>query len=818
MGQIQVGDKGCQESGGSSQSGREWVIFQWALTIVVTKNWKLLLATLAVLVTVLAASQHPTVTANSHASTGPDFGAQQIGTITIPDDRNEKWARLPEASGGTGEITYQIVSRTHRPGNPPEEFVLPAGLNLTTHNGHRYIEGQTHAPPGFYNLKYLATDEDGNTDSINFTILVRTVPRFEHDAYTVTMYLNAFTAVTLPEATLPDRGGFPTYTVLSYQLTGLQTLARIVNDLEFNPTTRVLSGTPHTAGSEQLTLTATHAFPDSISTVITVNVENKLAPPTGLDVVPAPGQIPDAGPSRIARLTWNATASDNAANNQDNIVYDVYVQEQGEAARTIPPASTDSGRTMSICLDNTGCRDQLPQPIRHTKGLREHEYIDAWVIARDTSSTAPLADSEPSEIVRIVAGPITTIDGNANEHGEGNAQVRWTQPDNTTGITIRWRQLQNDQRGNSHNHYAWSLTENSLPRHEATDALHITDGTPDPNDPDRRTTIITGLTPKKPYALQLNFTQSTGTDSPDRRVFSGIDHYVYPSNEPAGNGERVASIPLRQYLPDRNYDYVFCEDTFDEPTENWLALFQHAFEEWHNATDGLIQGRRLLEANGDPAECADYDSYIQSILAELINRLSPEPLTEFQVPSNAVAERHIQELITTFIDINLKSNRNRDEQLNEIRMIQNGRYTRYINHLQFAQIAEASGIDTGCLTLEFAACALPNYTPEFGLFGDDIHRSTDIHIIRTKVNPESGTRLSAAHFPGNDTVWGKEDVKFNFCTDSSLNLTDSGANTHETLIHEIGMRLEYTKPSNTTQTPAPNGPRPTPTATSSALP
>ena len=752
-----------------------------------TRNWKTILATLAILATVLAATA--AASGDALATTGPDFGTQLIGTITIPDDRNERWARLPEATGGVGEVTYEIVSRTHRPGDPPEEFVLPAGLNLTTHNGHRYIEGQTNAPPGFYNLKYLATDEEGNTDSINFTILVRTVPRFEHPAYTVTMYLNALTAVTLPEATLPDRGGFPTFTVLSYQLTGLQTLARIVNDLEFNPTTRVLSGTPHTVGSEQLTLTATHAFPDSISTVITVNVENKLAPPTGLDVVPAPGQVPDAGPSRIARLTWNASASDNAANNQDNIVYDVYVQEQGEAARTIPPASTDSGRTMSICLDNTGCRDQPPKPIRHTKGLREHEYIDAWVIARDTSPTAPLADSEPSEIVRIVAGPITTIDGNANEHGEGNAQVRWTQPDNTTGITIRWRQLQNHELGESkipHTDYTWQLTDKSLPRHEATDALHITAGTPDPNDSDRRTTIITGLTPNEPYAVQLNFNQSTGTDSPDRRVFSGIDHYVYPSDEPAGNGERIASIPLRQYLPDKNYDYVFCEDTFDEPTENWLALFQHAFQEWHNATDGLIQGRRLLEANGDPAECADYDSYIQtSILAELINRISPEQFTEFQIPTNAVAERHIQELITTFIDINLKSNQNRDEELNEIRMIQNGRYTRYISHLQFVQIAEASGINTGCLTLEFAACALPNYSRKPPLFRDT-HRSTDIHIIRTKVNPEQPAALSTAHFPGNDTVWDGDDVKFNYCTDSSFNTMNTGANTYETLIHEIG--------------------------------
>lgn len=607
---------------------------------------------------------------------------------------------------------------------------------------------------------------------------------FAHESYTAEFYINAPSASSLPYASDAQVDNPPGTT---YSINDLSPLEALANQVAFDPATRVLSGTPHSVGTANLTLTATNTSGLTATTNIKVEILNKLLPPTGLDVIPAHARDTMSGSSRFVTLTWNATASQNA-NNPAKVVYDVYVQAPGTAPKLIKTHSDPTALTINICLDSLQCRDEPP----HTDlGLRQHDYIDAWIVARDDRSTTPLANSNQSQTVRIVPGPITTIDGDANEHGEGNAQVRWHQPQDVTGITIRWRQLMNDPLGNPHDDYAWTLySESPPPQFNINHALQISSGTADPDNPNRRTTLITGLQPKTPYAVQLNFTQFTGQDTPDRKVFSGVDHYVYPSDEPQANGQRIASIPLRQYLPDRTYDYVFCEDTFDDPTETWLSLTQHAFQEWHNATDGLIQARRLLKESGNPEECADYDTYIQVITQSVKQSLSPTDELPTGTPSEKELEDHITNLINIYLDTNLKSNMNKDKNLNEIRMIQNGRYTAHLNNMHFVQIATASGINTGCITSQFTACAIPTQTPRFGIpFLDNVHRSTDIHIMRTRVQPPPGETLTSAHLPGNDTVWDDQDVKFNYCTASNFNQKENPANTYEVLMHEIGHAL-----------------------------
>ena len=619
---------------------------------------------------------------------------------------------------------------------------------------------------------------------------------FTHAEYFPQFYIHALSASTLPYASTDDVDNPPGVT---YSITGLSTLIALADDVAFDDTTRILSGKPHSPGTAVLALTATAAGGQTASTTITINVQNKLAPPTGLDIVPAPGEPYTKAdtqkneiqfPTRIAELTWEPSI-----NKTNSTVYDVYIQEEEQAPRKITDEVGISTPSMSICLDNAGCRDEASA---QTKGLRKHDYIDVWVIARESPLQIPrsnviplpssLADSEQSETVRIVPSPITTIDGNANEHGEGTVEVRWIQAENTTRITIRWRQLQNDGT-KEHNQYEWGLTGTSLPQFDKSDSKHLTSGSDHKTNPKRRTTPITGLQAKTPYAVQFNFTQSAGPDNPDRKVFSGTDHYVYPSDKPAGDGERIASMPLRQYLSEKEYKYAFCEDTFDEPTETWLFLIQHAFQEWAMATDGLIEARRLVETNGTPTECADYDSYIQLVTDEAVETIYSAEEYPRPLPTTEELKQHVAQIIEALENTDLKSNRNKDKELNEIRMLNDARYQRFLPQLEFIQVAEASGINTKCLgSGDFNACAIPTSTKELRIF-PEIHRSTDIHIVRSRVQPLPEAALTAAHFPGGDIVRNEEDVKFNYCTDSAFNLTKSPANTYETLMHEIGHAL-----------------------------
>ena len=160
-----------------------------------------------------------------------------------------------------------------------------------------------------------------------------------------------------------------------------------------------------------------------------------------------------------------------------------------------------------------------------------------------------------------------------------------------------------------------------------------------------------------------------------------------------------------------------------------------------------------------------------------------------EIPTGSLTEEqitnHVNQITTLYEDTNLKSNLNKDKSLNEIRMIQNGRYTAYLNHIHFFQIAKASGIDTRCIHSQFTACAIPYSSRRFG-FLDMVHRSTDIHIMRTRVQPPPGETLTSAHFPGSDTLWHADDVKFNYCKDSKFNQQEEPANTYEVLMHEVG--------------------------------
>ena len=137
---------------------------------------------------------------------------------------------LPGAVGGTGSYTYTLTG--------PSGGNLPVGLAFAA--GTRILSG-TPTTLGDTVLTYTATDANSNSDTMTFTVTV--AEPFVNLAVSTLSDVNyvvnqPITSLTLPEAT----GGTGTDPLLTYTLIPLPT------GLTFTATTRVLSGTPTTAG------------------------------------------------------------------------------------------------------------------------------------------------------------------------------------------------------------------------------------------------------------------------------------------------------------------------------------------------------------------------------------------------------------------------------------------------------------------------------------------------------------------------------------------------------------------------------------------
>ncbi len=99
-------------------------------------------------------------------------------------------------------------------------------------------------------------------------------------------------------------------------------------------------------------------------------------------------------------------------------------------------------------------------------------------------------------------------------------------------------------------------------------------------------------------------------------VFSAEESYVWSSNTAVRHGQRVASLPLRQNLPDDNtYYYRVCDESFDiegAPRKTqWLALIRDVADTWESATN------RLIRTEEETEDCTDYSLVIADVLAEI---------------------------------------------------------------------------------------------------------------------------------------------------------------------------------------------------------
>ena len=200
----------------------------------------------------------------------------QTNLVYTVNEEIDPAVTLPAATGGTGTISYTLTG--------PSAGALPAGLMFDPDT--RVLSG-TPTTAGTTTLTYTATDSATPTPATatqTFTITINevlTLPAQDNLAYTVG---TAIAPVTLPQAT----GGVGTIT---YALTGT-----LPAGLAFNAGTRILTGTPNTAGGPTtLTYTATDMDTPAVTETqtFTITVSTGLAFPTQDDLAYTAGTAID---------------------------------------------------------------------------------------------------------------------------------------------------------------------------------------------------------------------------------------------------------------------------------------------------------------------------------------------------------------------------------------------------------------------------------------------------------------------------------------------------------------------------------------------
>ena len=227
------------------------------------------------------------------------------------------------------------------------------------------------------------------------------------------------------------------------------------------------------------------------------------------------------------------------------------------------------------------------------------------------------ADGNTSDAtsVILVDTPILMARGGSDGTGntDGHVTLDWIEVKDVLGseehgggnYRFRVRRLSDPTSGPSHTNEDWT------PSIVYEDEVFSEDGT-------KR---IQDLMPREIYAIQLIYDVTLPTVTTPITVYAARDVYVWPSNQPVTDGDRVASFPLEARLKDaqgnvtKSFAYHICEDTFTFTTRwsDWEKLIVHAMGQWQLATDNLITITHLDN------NCANYDDVIEEIGKRIVD-------------------------------------------------------------------------------------------------------------------------------------------------------------------------------------------------------
>ena len=349
---------------------------------------------------------------------------------------------------------------------------------------------------------------------------------------------------------------------------------------------------------------------------------------------------------------------------------------------TNPEATATSGHSLLIDLDD----------LYGDRGLGDSPYSYELRV-KATGGDGGLADSEYSETIAIVGNPIIRVDGDSrltssmsdSTSGAGQIEVKWKASISTqvADHEIRWRKLprtealQNDEWVLvDHDDYDWKLTpadsadDWTTHRESATTTYVIREIVGSVGDQPE------SLEPEKLYAIQINYVTPSG-----QRVFSGLESYAWPSARAGGNGERVATYPLRSVLKDRRYEYHICGDTFSTNTARqgeWTTLINHAMGRWQSATDNLVELIDVTDEHTDKEVCFDFKDLTASTTDAVLREI-PERGSRLTLAEREQIREIVEGLLTTARFERFSSRRTDEDMSNEILMLDDSVYDGYKN-------------------------------------------------------------------------------------------------------------------------------------------
>ena len=337
-----------------------------------------------------------------------------------------------------------------------------------------------------------------------------------------------------------------------------------------------------------------------------------LDQPTNLEVIPYP--------QRKAVLVWDAVAGATD--------YVVQVREFGGVAQVWQ----NSPRANAAKPCHVINLDEVMTVSGSAKGLADVEAFEFRVQATWGSGNNKVT-SPVSQRVIIIDTPITEADGDSRGETSGKAVVTWTRVDDVrklgSGYANGMYVLRYRRAAGSHSSPGWQP------------GTYVDDEVTDPPVSTNTGTIsprVNPLVKRAIYAIQLIYeveitAGSGGTAGivPEKiRVYAARDVYVWPSDVPPTAGSRVATFPLTTRLENKTFKYRICDETFNVEDDiskgrkdDWIALINHAFEQWSVATGGEVTAIREQyteeEVASDPAlkgkykPCANYADLIEKI-------------------------------------------------------------------------------------------------------------------------------------------------------------------------------------------------------------
>ena len=199
---------------------------------------------------------------------------------------------LTTGERGTPPYTYALSNQ-----GAGGALTLPAGLTFNADARPPTITGMPTAATALLRYRYEVTDARSVTNSSTFSITVNAEADIAPDFDTATVPDQTYTVGTaIPDLTLPEVAT-PGNGATTYALTAPP-------GLNFDPSTRVLSGTPTTAaGMTTYTYTARDedSSPDTLAILITVNAAGTA--PTGLTLSFDPATVTESATATTITVT-----------------------------------------------------------------------------------------------------------------------------------------------------------------------------------------------------------------------------------------------------------------------------------------------------------------------------------------------------------------------------------------------------------------------------------------------------------------------------------------------------------------------------------